>query len=85
MKNFHKNHQTQLEIHKRWCIDSYNVDLNQFKADFARAIGGYVSEEYADEKMTEMRNNFVRFFCNFDKDTKGRFVKQALIYYGIED
>lgn len=64
---------------------SCNVDLDRFKADFEKVIDGYVSEEYADEKMTEMRTDFVRFFCNLDEDTKGRFVKQALIYYGIED
>ena len=64
---------------------SYNVGFDQFRADFAKAIDGYVSEEYADEKMTAMRDNFVRFFCGLDEDTKGRFVKQALLYYGIED
>ena len=64
---------------------SCNVDLDQFKADFAKAIDGYVSEEYADEKMTEMRTDFVRFFCNLDDETKWKFVKQALLYYGIED
>jgi hypothetical protein len=64
---------------------SYNVDLDQFKADFEKVIGWCVSKEYADEKMKVMRKNFVRFFCNLDEDTKVRFVKQALIYYGIED
>ena len=64
---------------------SCNVDLDRFRADFAKAIDGYVSEEYADDKMTEMRNNFIRFFCNLDDETKVRFVKQALLYYGIED
>ena len=54
---------------------SCNVDLDRFRADFAKAIDGYVSEEYADEKMTAMRDNFVRFFCGLDEDTKGRFVK----------
>lgn len=43
------------------------------------------SRQILQGRLTEMRNNFVRFFCNLDKDTKGRFVKQALIYYGIED
>ena len=61
---------------------SCNVDFDQFRTDFEKAIEGYVSEEYADDKMTEMRNNFVRFFCNLDEDTKERFVKQALLYYG---
>ena len=64
---------------------SYNVGFDQFKADFEKVIGWCVSKEYADEKMTAMRDNFVRFFCGLDEDTKGRFVKQALLYYGIED
>ena len=63
---------------------SYNVDPDQFKADFEKVIGWSVSKEYADEKMRAMRKNFVRFFCNLDKDTKERFVKQALLYYGID-
>ena len=64
---------------------SYNVDPDQFKADFEKVIGWSVSKEYADEKMRAMRKNFVRFFCNLDKDTKERFVKQALLYYGIDE
>ena len=64
---------------------SCNVDPDQFKADLEKVIGWCVSEEYADEKMKAMRRNFVRFFCNLDGDTKERFVKQALLYYGIED
>ena len=64
---------------------SYNVDPDQFKADLEKVIGWSVSKEYADEKMRAMRRNFVRFFCNLDKDTKERFVKQALLYYGIDE
>ena len=64
---------------------SYNVGFDQFRADFAKAIDGCLSETYAYEKMAEMRDDFTRFFCNLDGDTKGRFVKQALLYYGIED
>ena len=64
---------------------SYNVDPDQFKADLEKVIGWSVSEEYADEKMTAMRKNFVRFFCGLDEDTKGRLVKQALLYYGIDE
>lgn len=64
---------------------SYNVGFDQFRADFAKAIDGCLSETYAYEKMVEMRDDFTRFFCNLDGDTKGRFVKQALLYYGIED
>ena len=64
---------------------SYNIDPDQFKADFEKVIGWSVSKEYADEKMRAMRKNFVRFFCNLDKDTKERFVKQALLYYGIDE
>ena len=64
---------------------SHNVDPDQFKADLEKVIGWSVSKEYADEKMRAMRRNFVRFFCNLDEDTKGKFVKQALLYYGIED
>ena len=64
---------------------SYNVGPDQFKADFEKVIGWSVSKEYANEKMRAMRKNFVRFFCNLDKDTKERFVKQCLLYYGIDE
>ena len=64
---------------------SYNVDPDQFKADLEKVIGWSVSKEYANEKMRAMRKNFVRFFCNLDKDTKERFVKQCLLYYGIDE
>jgi hypothetical protein len=63
---------------------SCNVGFDKFKADFAKAIDGYVSEEYADEKMTEMRSDFARFFCNLDDETKRRFTRQALLHYGID-
>ncbi len=61
-----------------------NVGFDKFKNDFAEAIEGYVSDNYADEKMDEMRSNFTRFFCNLDDDTKRRFTTIALRHYGIE-
>lgn len=64
---------------------SYNVGFDQFRADFAKAIDGCLSETYAYEKMAEMRTDFTRFFCNLDDETKRRFTRQALLHYGIDE
>ena len=62
---------------------SYNVSFEDFKTDFAKVIGGYVSDGYANEKFDAMRRNFSWFYCNLDDESKERFVDVVLAHYGL--
>ena len=63
---------------------SCNVSFDDFKTDFAKVIGGYVSDGYANEKFDAMHMNFAGFYCNLDDESKEKFVDVALAHYGLK-
>ena len=60
-----------------------NVGWDDWKRDLAEVVGHPVVDQYASDKMDEMRGNFIHFFCELDDEAKRNFTSVALLHYGI--